>query len=187
MKMLKKIGAMFLVLALLVPCFATYASALSSSKSFRTGYKKGYVIQTQKSYTGTGRRRWAYTSAKDVYVSERVIVGKFVRYDGPWHATEDVDKLSVSSSKSIGVSGSVSIAKRLNLSTSVSTGTSVGASYRVNPRKGEYCRLALKCDYVEITYVHYTYNSSGRQKSKTTKTVLVPIPDTATYYVVYDD
>lgn len=186
MKWLKKFGALIMVFCLLVTSFVTPASAVSSSKTYKTGYKKGCVIQTTKGTTGSGRRRWTYTKTKDVYVSERVILDKFVRYDGAWHTTEDVEKLSVSNTKSIGVSGSLEITKKLKLSTSISVGTSVGATYKVNPKKGDLCRLALKCDYVEITYTHYTYNSKGKQTGKSTKTVLVPIPGSATYYVDYD-
>lgn len=187
MKLFKRIGAMLMLVFFLMTTALTSAAAVSSSKTYKTGYKKGYVIQTEKWITGSGRRRWYYVKYKDVYVSERVILNKFVRYDGPWHSTEDVEKLSVSNTKSIGVSGSASIAKKLNLGVSISTGSSVGATYKVNPKKGDLCRLALKCDYVEITYIHYTYNRRGKQIGKSTKKVLVPIPDTATYYVVYDD
>lgn len=187
MKWLKKISVLLATLCLLFTSTITPALAVSSSKTYKTGYKKGYVIQTTKGYANSARRRWTYTKTKDVYVSERVILDQFVRYDGTWHSTEDVEKLSVTNTKSISMSGSTSIAKCLNLSTSISAGTSVGATYKVNPNKGDLCRLALKCDYVEITYTHYTYNSSGTQTGKSTKTVMVPIPGTATYYVVYDN
>ena len=186
MKWLKKISAVIIAICFLMTPFMMPASAVSSSKSYKTGYNKGAVIQTVKLGTGSGRNRKLYTASKAVYVSEKVILDKFVRYDGTWHDTEDVEKLSVSNTKSIGVSGNLDVAKKLKLSTSISVGKSVGATYKVNEKKGDLCRLALRCDYVEITYTHYTYNKYGKETGKSTQKLLVPIPGTATYYVVYD-
>lgn len=187
MKWLKKMSAVIMAICFLLTSFMMPASAVSSSKSYKTGYKKGYVIQRKTGiYNAGARSRKVYTSSKDVYVSERIILNKFVRYDGTWHDTEDVEKLSVSNTKSISVSGNLEIAKKLKLSTSISVGKSVGATYKVNEDKGDICRLALRCDFVEITYTHYTYNKYGKETGKSTQKLLVPIPGTATYYVVYD-
>ena len=56
---------------------------------------------------------------------------------------------------------------------------------KADPKKGDYALLAIKCDFVQITYQHITYNQKGKQTGKTTKTVLVPIQNTAVYYVRY--
>ena len=185
MKRIKRIGVLIMTLCLLLTSIVMPAEAVSSSKKFKTGYKKNQVIQIAKGSTG-GRGARVYTKSKDVYVSEKIVLDKFVRYDGTWHDTEDVEKLSVTNTKSIGMSGSADVAKKMKLSVSVSIGKSTGATYKVNPKKGDLCRLALRCDYVEITYIHYTYNSKGKQTGKSTKTMLVPIPGSATYCVVYD-
>ena len=186
MKWLKKLGVLLTLVVVLLSSFTLDAAAVSSSKKYKTGYTKGYVIKTEKGTTGSGRRRWTYTKSKDVYVSERVILDKFVEYDGKaWYSTDDVEKLSVTKSHTVSASGSTDIIKALKLSVSLSVSKSSSVTYKVNPKKGDLCRLALKADFVEITYTHYTYNSSGKQTGQSTKTVLVPIPDTATYYIAY--
>lgn len=186
MKWLKKFGALLMMIVVLLSSFTLDAAAVSSSKKYKTGYTKGYVIKTETGYKNSIRRKVAYTKSKDVYVSERVILDKFVEYDGKaWYSTDDVEKLTVTKSHTVSATGSKDIIKALKLSVSYSASKSASVTYKVNPKKGDLCRLALKADFVEITYIHYTYNSSGKETGKSTKTVLLPIPDTATYYIAY--
>lgn len=186
MKWFKKLGAMMMV-CLLCTMNVAPAQALSSSKSFTSGYAKGDVITKDYAYKYVvrGIKRGKYMRKKYVFQSERVILNKHAKEVGQWCLTEDVDRLTVTKSNSVSVSGSADIAKKMKLSTSVGVSVSSGASFKVNPAKGKYCRLSIMCDYLEVTYIVYTYNSSGKQIGKVTKTFLAPINNTATYYVQY--
>ena len=163
-------------------------NAMESSKNYTTGHEKDEVIKKYYQYYGGGRSRGKYTKAKDIYVSEKVITDKWVKdLTGDWNDTSSTDKLKYTKGITISASGSVDVIKALGLKTtlSISKAANAGADHKVNPKKGSYAKLAVKCDFVEITYKHITYNRNGKQTGSTTKTVLVPIPDTAVVYVRY--
>lgn len=182
---MKKMKRIVLILCILLSLLASASPALAAKTS--TGFKKGQVIKTTKANTGSGRRRWTYTSSKDVFQSETLVRGKYVRAEGNWHQISKGETLtlSITSNKSISVQGSADIAKKLRFSTSISTGKSVGASYKVDSSRGGKCRLELKCDYIKVTYMHYTYNHRQKQTGAKQKTLWIPVSGSATYYIKY--
>ena len=161
------------------------ANAMEASKKYKTGWKNGQVIKTTYGYRG-GRSRGKYVISKDLYVSEKVITDKWVKNVTDWNESKSVINLSYSNSTTISASGSVDIVKSLGLKAtiSVSKSTSAGGAHKVDPKKGKQACLAIKCDFVQVTYRHVTYKN-GKQTGSTTKTVLVPLPNTAVYYVRY--
>ena len=166
------------------------AMALQSSKSYKTGWKSGQTIDTSYTIRGGARTRYRVVSSKDVYVSEKPVTDKWVCDVTDWNDTTSCNNLSYNKSKTISASGSVDIIKKLGLKASISIGktTSAGGSHKADPKKGAYARLAIKCDFVEIKYRHITYSpSTGKQTGSTLKTLLVPIPNTAVYYVRYQN
>ena len=173
------------MLAVTVP-----ASAMSSSKSMRTGYKKNQVIKKTYGLAGSGRKPRRYTMTKDIYVSEKVVTDRFVKYiTKSWVPNTKDTVLSASESSTISGSGSVDIIKALGFkaSFSISKSESSGFSTKPDPKKGNYCRLALKCDYIEVTYNHCVYNSKGKMTSSSKKTVLIPIKGSQAYYIRYNN
>ncbi len=186
MKWFKKIGAMMMMVCLLMT-MTMPAHAITSSKSYRTGYSKGDVIKRTYGYKSSGRRRVTYTKKKYVYVSEKVILSKHVKGMTKWVSTEDVKSINQKYSQSIGASGNLEIVKAMKLNLSISADTTTTINFTIKESKGNYARVSLMCDYVQITYDEYTYNSSGAQTSRQTKTLLVPIKDTAVYYVEYSN
>ncbi len=182
---LKRIITLFMTAVLMVS-FAQPAFAMSSSLRKKTGHNPGDVLQKTYSYNG-GRNRGKVLIGKDVYVSERVITDKFVKNVTEWNATDSVTSLSYNKSNTISATGSVDIIRVLGLKTSVTTGasSSAGGAHKPDPSKGKMACLAIKCDYIEVTYRHFTYSRTGKQTGVTTKTVLTPIANTAVYYVRY--
>ncbi|GEM_PF-6240428 len=181
---------LFVVLALFLTVFSLQTNsvnALQSSRSYKTGYKSGQVIQKSYSYYGAGRSRYRYVKTRDVYVSEKVYTDQWAKDVTNWNSLTTLQNLSYNKSSTISATGSTDVIKAMGLKTSVTIGksTSAGGSHKADPKKGSAARLSIKSDYVVITYDHYTFNNKGRQTGKSRKTVKVPIPGTQVYYVRY--
>ena len=181
------------ILTVLVSVFSMQmhpVSAIGNSANYKTGYRTGTVIRRTYGYTGSGRTRSRYMKTKDVYLSERKEYEQWAKdVTKEWVDLSSNKSLQYTQSQTVSASGSVDIVKAMGLKTSLTIGksSSAGATFAGNPKKGRYGKLAGKCDYVIITYNHYTYNSKGRQTGCSKQTVKVPIPGSLAFYVRYSN
>ena len=119
-------------------------------------------------------------------MSEKILLDQFVRAESGWYVTEDTDEISISKSKKVTVSSEAEVAKGLKMKISVEVSETLGSKHKPNPKKGDLCRIAVRCDYVEVSFIRYTYNQNGKQIGKKNMKVKIPIEGTAVKYLEYD-